>query len=120
MLWSIKINSKLHNCRLLCYKLVRVVWAAVNDNGSRFGHHCCRRMSLDMIKHRGRHKNINFCLNLQNQLNCFNGGHGTNMRKATRHLGGMGSLNPRRWKDKRLHHHGGGVCWLFVLLWIDS
>jgi hypothetical protein len=35
-----------------------------------------------MIKHRGRHKNINFYFNLQIQLNCFNGGLGTNMRKA--------------------------------------
>ncbi len=42
------------------------------------------------------------------------------MRKAARHLGGMVSLNPRRWTGERLHHHGGGVCWLFVLLWMDS
>jgi hypothetical protein len=42
------------------------------------------------------------------------------MRKATRHLDGVDSLNPCRWRGKRLHHHGGGVCWLFVLLWMDS
>ncbi len=41
------------------------------------------------------------------------------MRKAARHSDGMDSLNPHRWRDKRLHHHGGGVCWLFVLLWIE-
>ncbi len=44
------------------------------------------------------------------------------MRKAARHLGGMESSNPRRWRGKQLHRHGGGggVCWLFVLLWMDS
>jgi hypothetical protein len=25
----------------------------------------------------------------------------------------------RCWRGERLHHHGGAVCWLFVLLWID-
>ncbi len=42
------------------------------------------------------------------------------MRKAARHSDGEDSLNPRCWRGKRLHHHGGGVCWLFVLLWMDS
>ncbi len=42
------------------------------------------------------------------------------MRKATHHLDGVDSLNPRRWRGKRLNHHGEGVCWLFVLLWMDS
>jgi hypothetical protein len=42
------------------------------------------------------------------------------MRKAARPLGGVDSLNPRRWKDERLHHHGDGVCCLFVLLLMDS
>jgi hypothetical protein len=41
------------------------------------------------------------------------------MRKAACHLDGVDSLNPRRWRGERLHHHGGGVCWLFVLLWMD-
>ncbi len=41
------------------------------------------------------------------------------MRKAARPLGGMVSLNPRRWRGKRRHHHGCGVCWLFLLLRID-
>ncbi len=55
-----------------------------------------------------------------NQTKSFNSGLGTNMRKAARPSGGMVSLNPRRWRGKRHHHDGGGVCWLFVLLWIDS
>jgi hypothetical protein len=42
------------------------------------------------------------------------------MHKAARHLDGMDSLNPHRWRGERLYHHGGGVCWLFVLLWMDS
>ncbi len=29
-------------------------------------------------------------------------------------------LNPHLWRGERLHHHGGGVCWLFVLLWMGS
>jgi hypothetical protein len=49
-------------------------------------------------------------INLLNLLNRFNGGIGTNMRKATHPSGGMGSSNPRRWRGKRLHHHGDGVC----------
>ncbi len=49
----------------------------------------------------------------------FNSGLQKWMCKAARPLGGMDSLNPRCWRDKRLHHHGGGVCWLFVLLWMD-
>jgi hypothetical protein len=50
-----------------------------------------------------------------NLLNRFDGGIGTNMRKATHPSGGMDSSNPRRWRGKRLHHHGDGVCLLFVL-----
>ncbi len=50
----------------------------------------------------------------------FNSGLGKWMRKSARPLGGMDSLNPHHWRGKWLHHHGGGVCWLFVLLWIDS
>jgi hypothetical protein len=41
------------------------------------------------------------------------------MRKAACHSGGVDSSKPRRWKGKHLHHGGGGVCWLFVLLWMD-
>ncbi len=42
------------------------------------------------------------------------------MRKAAHHSDGMDSLNPHCWWGERLYHHGGGVCWLFVLLWMDS
>ncbi len=42
------------------------------------------------------------------------------MRKATHPSGGVDSSNPCRWRGERLHHHDGGVCWIFVLLWIDS
>ncbi len=42
------------------------------------------------------------------------------MRKAARPSGGMESSNLRRWRGKRLHHHGGDVCCVFVLLWMDS
>jgi hypothetical protein len=37
------------------------------------------------------------------------------MRKATHPSGGMDSSNTRRWRGERLHHHGDGVCLLFVL-----
>jgi hypothetical protein len=38
------------------------------------------------------------------------------MRKAAHHTGGMYSSNPRCWRGKRLHHHGGDVrC---VVLWL--
>jgi hypothetical protein len=57
-----------------------------------------------------------------NLFKSFNSDLGQYMRKAARPLGGMESLNPRRWRGERLHHHGGGggVYWLFVLLWMDS
>ncbi len=55
-----------------------------------------------------------------NQTKSFDSGLKKNMRKATHSLGGVVSSNPRRWRGEQLHHHGGGVCWLFVLLWIDS
>jgi hypothetical protein len=50
-----------------------------------------------------------------NLLNCFDGGVGKMMRKAARPSSGMDSSNPRRWRGERLHHHGDGVCLLFVL-----
>ncbi len=34
-------------------------------------------------------------------------------------LGQRGIIESMPLGGKRLHHHGGGVCWLFVLLWID-
>jgi hypothetical protein len=58
MLSSIKINSKLHYCFLLCYFLVRIIYlAAADDNGRRFGHHCPWQAS-DYIKIREVDRNI--------------------------------------------------------------
>ncbi len=65
-------------------------------------------------------KYIDFYINLTNKTKSFNSGLGKNMGKATCPSSGMVSLNPCRWRGEQLHHHGGGVCWLFVLLWIDS
>jgi hypothetical protein len=61
-------------------------------------------------------KIIDFYIDLTNQTKSFNSGLRKNMRKAARPLGGMVSSNPCCWKGEWLHHHGGGVCWLFVLL----
>jgi len=83
--------------------------AAAADKGCRFGHHCCRRASPNSIKHRGKHKLINFYINLLNLLNRFDGSIGTSMRKAAHPSGGVGSSNPCRWRGERLHHHGDGV-----------
>jgi hypothetical protein len=53
----------------------------------------------------------------------FDSGLGTNMSKAACHLDGVDSSISCHWKGERLYHHGGGVCWLFVflfvLLWMD-
>jgi hypothetical protein len=87
-----------------------MLFVVVDDNGHRFGHHCCRWTSLISIKDGGRHKLINFYLNLMNLLNCFDGGLGTNMHKAAHPSGGMSSSNPRHWRGKQLQHHVDGVC----------
>ncbi len=71
------------------------------------------------IKHRGWYKYINFYINLLNLTKPFNSGLEKWMSKAARHSGGVVSSNPCRWRGKRLHHRSGGVCWLFVLLWMD-
>ena len=68
----------------------------------------------DTIKHRIKHKLMNFYINLLNPLNRFDGGIGTSMRKAAHPSGGVSSSNPCRWRGERLHNHGDGVC-LFVL-----
>ena len=39
-----------------CYWLVCTPFAAADDKGRRFGHHCCRRTSLNLIKHKGHYK----------------------------------------------------------------
>jgi hypothetical protein len=50
----------------------------------------------------------------------FDSGLGQYMRKAARPAGSVELSNPRRWMGERLHHHGGDVCCVFVLLWMDS
>ncbi len=72
------------------------------------------------IKQRGQYKHINFYINLLNLTKPLNSGLKKWMPKAARHSDGVDSSNPRCWRGKWLHHHGGGVCWLFVLLWMDS
>ncbi len=71
------------------------------------------------IKHRGQYKYIDFYISLLNLTKPFNSGLKKWMRKATCYSGSVVSSNPRRWRGERLHHHGGGVCWLFTLLWMD-
>jgi hypothetical protein len=94
--------------------------AAANGNGHRFGHHCCWQTS--QIREHAE-VNRNFSNNYFNSLilpKFFESSLGTNMSKAAHHSDGVDSLNPRRWRGKQLHHHGGSVCWFFALLWMDS
>ncbi len=72
------------------------------------------------IKHRGQYKYIDFYINLLNLTNPFDSSLKKWMCKAAHHSDGVDSSNPHRWRGERLHHHGGGVCWLFLLLWMDS
>jgi hypothetical protein len=60
-------------------------------------------------------KSISIYINLVNLVKSFDSGHGQYMPKATRPLGGVDSSNPRRWRSKRLNHHGDDVCCVFVL-----
>ena len=53
-----------------------------------------------------------------NLLKSFDSGLGGYMRKAACPSGGMESSN-RRWRGKQLHHYGGDVRCVFVLLWTD-
>jgi hypothetical protein len=50
-----------------------------------------------------------------NLIKSFIGGLGQYMCKAARPSEGVDSLNPRRWRGKWLHHHGGDVRCVFVL-----
>jgi hypothetical protein len=65
------------------------------------------------IKHRGGYKYIDFYINSLNLTKTFDSGLEKWMRKTARHSGGVVSSNPRPWRVERL-------CWLFVLLWMDS
>jgi hypothetical protein len=68
------------------------------------------RLNIRSIKY------IGFYISLLILPKPFDSDLGKYMRQAARHLDGMDSLNLSRWRGKWLHHHGGGVCWLFVLL----
>ena len=50
-------------------------------------------------------------------LKLFDGGVGKNMLKAAQPSSGMDSSNPRRWRGKRLHHHGDVVCRSLCFFW---
>jgi hypothetical protein len=50
-----------------------------------------------------------------NLFKSFDSGNGQNSQKAARPSSGMDSSNPCHWKSWRLHHHGDGVYYLFVL-----
>jgi hypothetical protein len=76
-------------------------------------------MSPNSIKHKVDEKYIDFYINLLILPKPFDSGLETNMSKAAHHSDGVYSSNLRCWRGERLHHHGGGVCWLFVLLWMD-
>ncbi len=71
------------------------------------------------IKHIDWYKYIDFYINLLNLTKPSKSNLEKWMRKAIHHLDSVDSLHPRRWRGKRFHQHGGGVCWLFVLLWMD-
>ena len=51
-----------------------------------------------------------------NLFKSFDSGLGQYMRNASRLSGGVESSNPCHWRGKRLHHHGGDVCCVFVLV----
>ena len=57
---------------------------------------------------------MNFYFNLLNPLNRFNGSIETNMCKAVHPSGGMGSSNPRRWRDEQLNT----MVMLFLMLFV--
>ncbi len=54
-----------------------------------------------------------------NLFQSLDSGLGQYMHKAAHPSGGMESSNQNRWRGKWLHHHGGDVCCVFVLLWMD-
>ena len=63
-----------------------------------------------ILKYKRSKKILNFYVNIMNLSKPLGGGLATNMHKASRPSGSLDSLNPRRWKARQLHHHGGGVC----------
>ncbi len=94
-------------------------WASADNDGRRFVHHCHRWTSQHQLNIEVNTNILISTLIYWILLNPSTEALKKWMRKAACHLDGVDSLNLHRWRGKRLHHHGGGVCWLFVLLWID-
>ncbi len=95
-------------------------WASADDNGYRFGHHCCRGTSLNSIKHK-----VNKNILISTLINWFYQNPSTAALEWT-------CARPPTTRTVWIHwiHAAGGVsgsitmvvvcvCWLFVLLWMD-
>ncbi len=95
-------------------------WASTNDDGCRFGHHCRQWTSQYQLNIEVDTNTLISALIYWIRLYPSTAASKKWMRKTAHHLGGVVSSNPRRWRGERLHHHSGGVCWLFVLLWMNS
>jgi hypothetical protein len=94
-------------------------WTSADNDGCRFSHHCCRRTSQHQLNIEVDKHILISILIYWISLNPSTAASKKWIRKATRHSDGVDWSNPRRWRGERLHHHGSGVCWLFVLLWMD-
>jgi hypothetical protein len=84
-----------------------MVLAVADDNGRRFGHHCCRRTNPNSIKlEAGINKLISTLIYSIYQIALTSA---LEQTCAAHPSGGMGSSNPRRWRGERLQHHGDVV-----------
>jgi hypothetical protein len=95
-------------------------WAPADNNGCLFGHHYCWRAGI-VIKIREVDRKIL----ITSFFKCYyqilsTGSLARPLRPVARHSYCVDLSNPHHWRGKWLHHHGGDVCWFFVLLWMDS